>query len=76
MATPYVTWIEVALVQPGQRQLTMNPLESEIGYVVDGGQPVVVVVYTDGSDRVYGRHEELPILADDVEYLARRGGDW
>lgn len=64
MPTPSVTWTEAATVQPGQKQLTLNPPSSEIAYVVDAGQPVVVVVYTDGTDMTYARNEDLPILAD------------
>lgn len=61
--TPNVTWIEAASVQPGQKQLTMNPPTSEVAYVIDSGHGSVVVVYTDGTDQVYQRNEDLPIIA-------------
>lgn len=57
-----VTWVEAALVEPGMRQLSLNPPEREITDVVDAGGAGVVVAYDDGSTRAYAQHQDLPIL--------------
>ena len=64
MPTPSITWTEAAMVQPGQRQLGLDPSDAAVDHVVDAG-PTVIVVYTDGTRRPYPRNEDLPILNED-----------
>jgi hypothetical protein len=58
-----VTWTEAGVVQRGQRQSSLSG-PRVIRDVVDADKSAVVIPYTDGTERTYHRHEQLPIIRD------------